>query len=321
MLAYSGRGHFVIETVDLSRQVVEIISLIRASGSKNVELRLNLDDGLPSINADVSQLQQVVMNLVINAAEAVGTRPGYVEVSTRVQTIGDEELRANLTRQSVSAGDYVVLTVSDNGTGMDPATCQRIFDPFFTTKFTGRGLGLSSVLGIVRGHKGLLTVNSWPGEGTTFRVFFPAGGQPVQERPAAAKTALSEGTILVVDDEEIVRRVVSAVLIRQGYTILTAANGLEAIEIYERSPDSVDLVLLDMTMPLMGGEETLRRLAAIKSSVVVVAMSGFNEREAKVRFGGGIAAFVHKPFSAAQLAASIAAVRRSKVADPDAALS
>lgn len=144
-----------------------------------------------------------------------------------------------------------------------------------------------------------------------FRVFFPAGARPVREAPAAAETALGEGTILVVDDEEIIRRVAAAALLRHGYKVLAATNGLEALEIYAKSPDSVDLILLDMTMPVMGGEETLRRLAAIKPSVVVVAMSGFDEREAKSRFGSGIAAFVHKPFSVAQLGASIAAVRRA----------
>jgi PAS domain S-box-containing protein len=311
MLAYSGRGHFVIESLDLSSQVTQIMSLIRASALKNVELRLNLAERLPAIDADVSQLQQVVMNLVINAAEAVGGRAGYVEISTHAQTVGDREMKANLARQAVAPGEYVVLTVSDNGSGMDPATYARIFDPFFTTKFTGRGLGLSSVLGIVRGHKGLLTVKSRVGEGTTFRVFFPAAARPVQEAPALPEAASGEGTILVVDDEEVVRRVAAAALMRHGYKILTATNGLEALEIYARAPDAIDLVLLDMTMPVMGGEEALRRLATINPSVVVVAMSGFDEREAQSRFGSGIAAFVHKPFSVAQLGASIAAVRRA----------
>jgi PAS domain S-box-containing protein len=311
MLAYSGRGHFVIESLDLSSQVSQIMSLIRASALKNVEVRLNLAERLPAIDADVSQLQQVVMNLVINAAEAVGSRSGYVEVSTSAQTVGEEELKANLTRQTVAPGEFVVLTVTDNGSGMDAATCARIFDPFFSTKFTGRGLGLSSVLGIVRGHRGLLTVKSRPGEGTTFRVFFPAGARPVQAVPAVAESEQGEGTILVVDDEEIVRRVASAALMRQGYRILTASNGLEAIEVYAKGPGAIDVVLLDMTMPVMGGEETLRRLAAMNPAVVVVAMSGFDEREAKSRFGSGIAGFVHKPFSVSQLGASIAAVRKT----------
>ena len=166
MLAYSGRGRFIVEPLNLSMHVAQIVSLIHASIPKNVDLRLALDNNLPTIEADASQLQQVIMNLVINGAEAIESAHGVVEVRTGTQEVGDAELLANLSRQDVPAGQYVVLTVQDNGAGMDEETQARIFDPFFTTKFTGRGLGLAAVLGIVRGHKGLLTLDqpSWRGD-------------------------------------------------------------------------------------------------------------------------------------------------------------
>jgi PAS domain S-box-containing protein len=313
MLAYSGRGNFVIESVDLSKQVAQITGLVQASIPKNVQLRLALANDLPPIEVDVGQLQQVIMNLIINAAEAV-TGSGAVEITTATEPVGDTELEANVTRQTAPPGDYVALTVADNGCGMDEQTCARIFDPFFTTKFTGRGLGLSSVLGIVRGHKGLLTVSSRSGEGTKFRVFFPMAGRPAEADPAPVETVVGEGAILVVDDEEIVRKTVQASLTKSGYRVLLAANGEEALRIFRKAPNSVDAVLLDMTMPVMGGEETLQRLREIQPDVIVVAMSGFDEGEAKSRFGGGIAAFVHKPFTASQIATAIDAVRRTRAA-------
>ena len=307
MLAYSGRGHFVIEAVDLSRQVVQITSLIQASIPKNVELRLSLAKNPPLIDADISQLQQVIMNLVINAAEAVGTASGSVEISTSVNNVGEEELRANATRNTPPPGEYVVLTVEDTGHGMDEGTRARIFDPFFTTKFTGRGLGLSSVLGIVRGHKGLITVNSHLGRGTKFRVFFPMSTLAVSREPTPAAPPPGKDTILVVDDEEVVRRLAKIALERAGYAVVTAVNGQDAVDLYSGNPLRFDMVLLDMTMPVMSGEEALKELLKIRPDAVVLAMSGFNEREAKQRFGSRIVGFVQKPFTAGQLAARIAA--------------
>jgi len=192
---------------------------------------------------------------------------------------------------------------------MDEGTRARIFDPFFTTKFTGRGLGLSSVLGIVRGHKGFMTVDSQVGVGTKFRVFFPLSttGVPLAANPA--QQAPGNGTILVVDDEDVVRRIAKIALQRLGYAVVTAVNGREALQLYSSNPGGIDMVLLDMTMPVMGGEDALKGLLEIRPDAVVLAMSGYDEREAKQRFGNRIAGFLQKPFTPTQLGAKMAAAR------------
>jgi two-component system, cell cycle sensor histidine kinase and response regulator CckA len=282
ILAYSGKGQFVVERLDLSRQAQGIASLLEASIPKNVSLVLDLAAGLPPIEGDSGQIHQVIMNLVINAAEATAPNPGKVRVATYLEDSGEKS--------------RVVLEVRDWGHGMDEDTCSRIFDPFFTTKFTGRGLGLAAVSGIVRSHKAEIRVDSSIGEGTTFQVFFPAamGAAPRrrQETPALKK---GSGTVLVVDDEEIVRRIATLALQRSGYTVLTAANGREAIETLSLNPQ-VDVLVLDLMMPVMSGWEALEHLRRIKPNVKVVASSGYTEAEAMRRFGSGISVFVQKPY-------------------------
>lgn len=312
MLAYSGRGRFVVEALDLSRQVIQIVSLIQASIPKAVELRFSLDNNVPVIEADSSQLQQVIMNLVINAAEAI-TGHGVVEVRTSVQEVGEEQLGAAIVRHAGAPGKYVVLTVRDDGVGMDEATQARIFDPFFTTKFTGRGLGLSAVLGIVRGHDGLLTVDSRPGQGTTFQVFFPVASAPPEPRPAPQSfVERGSGTILVVDDEALVRSTAKGALSRAGYRVLTARDGQEGAQLFASNPEGIDLVLLDMTMPVMGGEEALQRMREVHPDVMVLASSGYDEREAQQRFGAHIAGFLQKPYTAAQLTGRVGQILRRR---------
>ncbi len=309
MLAYSGRGHFVIERVDLSRQIGRMINLIHASMPKEVELRMSLAEDLPLVEVDASQLQQVILNLLINAAEAAGGR-GVVQVKTSVEVVGEQELRANLARTEPLPGCYAVVAVEDNGCGMDEGTRARIFDPFFTTKFMGRGLGLSSVLGIVRGHKGIITVDSTPGAGTTVCVYFPIAeihhpAPPVRARENQAVT------VLIVDDEEVVRQTAGRALRGLGYEVITAANGVEALHIYAAEAHRINVVLLDTMMPVMGGEETLRRLHETWPEATVLVMSGYQESEVRERFGGRTAGFLQKPFTAGQLAIKIHAALRS----------
>jgi len=186
---------------------------------------------------------------------------------------------------------------------MDTQTLSRIFDPFFTTKFTGRGLGLAAVLGIVRGHRGAIKVYSHPGQGTTFKVFFPVSiGQRISRVKESVPVSLyGTETVLIVDDEEPVQRMATAALIKYGYQVMQARNGREAVEAFQRNPDGIGLVLLDMTMPVMSGEETLKQLKSLRENVLVIASSGYNEIEALRRFGQGVGGFLQKPYRAAQL--------------------
>jgi two-component system, cell cycle sensor histidine kinase and response regulator CckA len=306
MLAYSGRGRFVVESTSLSRRVGKLRPLLQASVPKNVRLEFELADQLPPVELDAAQLQQLVMNLVINGSEAVGPAEGFVRVSTRSQCLDECSLLHVLEGREIPAGDYVALEVQDNGHGMDLETQSKIFDPFFTTKFTGRGLGLAAVLGIVRGHKGAIRLVSEPGSGTTFTVFFPPTerAEPARQRSLMSATSGS-GCVLVVDDEEIVRRTARISLEHHGFTVLLAENGAEAIEVFKKSAADVSLVLLDMAMPVMSGEQAFPRLIEIRPDVPVIASSGYDQAEALARFGHGLAGFLQKPYTARQLAAKV----------------
>jgi PAS domain S-box-containing protein len=304
LLAYAGKGRFIAQAVDLSELVGEISQLVRVSIPQSLQLQLDLGKNLPAFSADPGQIQQVVMNLIINAGEAMGEKPGVVVVKTGVQELDEEYISLVLSSQGVGPGKYVYLEVRDTGSGMTREVADRIFDPFFTTKFAGRGLGLAAVLGIVRGHRGAIRVYSAPGKGTTFRVFFPAaqGGHPTRKTPVF-QDLMGMGTILVVDDEEMVGRLARAALQRYGYDVVSASNGQEAVEVFQKDPDGIAAVLLDLTMPVMGGEETLRRLQSIRPEVKVILSSGYSEVEAVKQFPeGGPADFIKKPYTPAALA-------------------
>jgi CheY-like chemotaxis protein len=269
----------------------------------------------------VAQLQQLIMNLAINAAEAIPeTRQGTVLVITRAQEAGAEYLEA-LGAADAVPGNYVVLSVHDNGVGMDDATLSKIFDPFFTTKFTGRGLGLAATVGIVRGHKGVLKVFSIPEQGTTFKVLLPAG-TALRRQPVAMgvpSRLTGQGTVLVVDDEPVVRKLAANSLQRYGYTVITAENGREGLERFRELLPQLRLVLLDMTMPVMSGEEALENMRQINSRIPIVMSSGYNEVEAVARFAGkGISGFLQKPYTAATLGEKVRKVLREaeEVATP-----
>jgi CheY-like chemotaxis protein len=311
MLAYSGRSRFHKKPLDLSAEVRQIANLVQASIPKNVRLNLRLGEDVPAIEGDSSQIQQVAMNLLINGAEALGLEPGTVEVRTLVRRAEQSELAAGVTRPVAQAGRYVVLEVRDTGVGMDEETRARIFDPFFTTKFAGRGLGLSAVLGIVRAHHGALIVESRSGCGTTFRVFFPCATACKQTASAWTAETHGSGTILIVDDEDIVLRMAESVLNDAGYDVLSACNGSEALDLYAAQSGRIDAVLLDMTMPVMGGGEAMEHLAKRWPDATVIATSGYDLQESERRFGGRTAEFLQKPYTAAQLTAKIAAVVRS----------
>jgi PAS domain S-box-containing protein len=307
LLAYAGKGRFIVEPVNLSALVDDLSPLLRTSIPRTVQLRLDLDRHIPSIMADVAQLNQVVMNLVINGAEAVTEgRSGMVSVTIRPETLDAPCIDETPAAVELAPGAYVSLEVQDTGCGMAPEVQARAFDPFFTTKFTGRGLGLSAVLGIVRGHHGTLRVTTTPGQGTIFKLLFPArAGARIKSTRSAAQGRRSlsgTGTILVVDDEEIVRRTATSALEHAGYSVLQAGNGREAIALFEQQHGGIDLVVLDMTMPVMSGEETLLVLRMRYPDVKVVLSSGYDEVEAIQRFADkGLAGFLQKPYTARTL--------------------
>ncbi|MEX2263168.1 MAG: PAS domain S-box protein [Bryobacteraceae bacterium] len=309
LLAYSGKGQFVIVPVAISHLVREIGSLIRTSLPKKVELRLNLDDDLPAVEADAGQIQQVIMNLVINGAEAIGeASSGYVSVATSLQRMDLEYIRANFPQNDLLPGDYILLEVRDSGAGMDEATQARMFDPFFTTKFTGRGLGLSAVSGIVRGHKGALSVQTAPGEGTIFRVWLPAtGSRPDHSREAGELRNLEgSGTILVVDDEQLVLQTAMHTLEHYGYKVLLAENGSVGVDLFSAHRGEIEMVLLDLAMPVMSGDEAFDHLQRIDPNVKVVLTSGFSEVEATRRFAGKtFTGFLQKPYRSSALAEKV----------------
>jgi signal transduction histidine kinase len=266
MLAYSGKGRFVVQQVDIAELIRETLPLIQASVPRTVQVSVENGKGCPPVEIDVAQMQQLVMNLVINGAEAIlKGQTGSVTVTVSEVSVYDSHVGATGLPQDLEAGRYVCIEVRDTGCGMDEATKARIFDPFFTTKFTGRGLGLAAVLGIVRGHKGLIQVDSAPGEGSTFRVLLPAAVAQDREPQKLADQQIpaelvGAGTILVVDDESIVRQVAQQTLRRAGYEVLLAGNGQTALEIFRQRAAEIRLVLLDMTMPVMSGEQTFHRV-------------------------------------------------------------
>lgn len=309
LLAYSGKGRFFVQPVDLSNVVREIGALLRSSIPRNVALQLDAETPLPPVLADSAQLQQLVMNLAINAGEAIDEqRGGTVVLRTGVEEITQPIEGAEYGQPTLPEGRYVTLQVTDDGCGMEDDVKSRIFEPFFSTKFTGRGLGMSAVLGIVRGHSGLITITTQRGRGTCFRVFFPVHEGEASKRPAASpKVDLrGSGLILVADDEEIVQRVARNALVRYGYDVLLAENGKVALELYRERRHDLALVLLDMTMPVMSGEETLQAMHEIDASVPVIATSGHNEVVAIQKFAGrGIDAFLQKPYTGAQIAEKV----------------
>jgi two-component system, cell cycle sensor histidine kinase and response regulator CckA len=306
MLAYSGKGHFMVEPIDLNALINDLAAMLKVSVSKNVVLRYNLDRTIPAIRADASQMRQVLINLVTNASEAIGEKSGVIAISTWALNCSVDYLRAaRFADLEPAPGLYTYLEVTDTGSGMDADTLHRIFEPFFSTKFTGRGLGMSAVLGIVRGHGGAIRIDSHPGQGTALRVLFPAADAEDLARPEPMPepaSMIDQGTILLVDDDETVLAVGRRMLEKAGFDVLTAADGREAVAIFfERAPDII-CVILDLTMPHMSGEQAFARMVEQQPEVRVILSSGYNEDEIVDRFDEHRpAGFIQKPYRADEL--------------------
>ena len=305
MLAYAGKAAFVTAPVNLTTVVRDTAVLLEATVGRRVRLELNTFDQLPAVLGDATQLRQIVTNLVINASDAIGDRTdGTVTVRTFMREMVPESFAAAVQSPALKAGNYVGLEVTDNGGGMTPEVAHRIFEPFFTTKFSGRGLGLAAVLGIVKSHRGALFVESTQGEGTVFRLFFPASGVQIRE-PApdpSLQPAPLKGTVLVVDDEAAVRLVALKALRAAGLELIEASDGQAGLQAYREHADTINLVLLDLTMPGLSGDETLRQLRALAPKLPVIVMSGYSEAETRGRCASlGVSGYLAKPFEISDL--------------------
>ncbi|HPO14500.1 MAG TPA: GAF domain-containing protein [Candidatus Hydrogenedentes bacterium] len=300
MLAYSGKGRFIVEPLHLSEIVEEMSHILEVSIAKNATLKYHFAQNLPAIQADATQMRQIILNLITNASDAIGENSGVITITTGVTHCDKAFSGAAYAPENLMEGPYVFLEVSDTGCGMDRETQARMFDPFFTTKFTGRGLGLAAVLGIVRGHKGAINVYSESGQGSTFKVLFPADMHTSIETrvtEVAFKEWKGSGAILIADDEAMVREVGQEILETLGFQVYVAEDGVEALRVFQEHRGEIVCILLDLTMPRMNGEETFREIRRVHPYIPIIMSSGYNEQEVTQRFAGkGMAGFIQKPY-------------------------
>jgi len=306
MLAYSGKGQFLIQPIDLNDTVLKIADLVGAGLSGGTEILFDLDPDLPPIEADEAQITQLVLNLMTNGVEAIGEAPGTLRITTSALDCTADSFGGTLMEGGdVEPGRYVVLVVEDNGVGMDKDTQEKIFDPFFTTKFTGRGLGLAAVLGIVRGHQGTLNVESTRNEGTCFTVYLPQSLLDIVDAdspPPALNAMAGPCRILLVDDEASVLEVGRRMLEFKDFEVCCAKNGAEAIELFRRDPSAIDCVILDQTMPGLSGLETCRILREIQPTLPVLISSGYTNEDVIERDNQSLqVGFIQKPYRVEQL--------------------
>jgi len=300
LLAYAGKGRFLLAEVDMNRLVQEMTQLLSVSISKKAVIRYDLAPSLPVISGDPSQIQQVVMNLVTNASEAIGEdRSGLITLRTGDQILDDAYLACVAPSPPSFPGHFFSPWGGDSGCGMTPEVVDRIFDPFFTTKFTGRGLGLSAMMGILRSHHGSIKIYSEPGKGSTFKVFLPALDQPAAASPQAVESQewSGQGMLLLVEDESHARAVARASAEQLGFQVIEAADGREGLELFKQRHAELVLVLMDLTMPHMDGREAFLCMRALDPAVPVVLTSGYSEQEVVGDFlGRGLAGFLPKPY-------------------------
>ena len=307
MLTYLGKGLTAKKELNLNELVRDNAEMLWTTTSAAVSTELHLSPELPAITADIAHIQQVVMNLISNAAESILEQPGRVRITTGTQNCDQACLSASLLEEKPTPGRYVFLEVSDNGCGMSKETLQRLFDPFFTTKFTGRGLGMSAVMGIIRIHNGALFVESEPDKGTTFRALFPVSEPalptPVQEPvipPPESESPVKRlsGLVLVVDDEKPVLKICTKMVQLCGFTVITACDGIDAVAKFREHADEIAVVLMDLTMPNMDGITAMNEIYRIRPDIKVILSSGFNEEELSDRLADQPpSGFIRKPYS------------------------
>jgi PAS domain S-box-containing protein len=314
MLAYAGKGPLRVESLDLTHLVREMAQLLESSVARRAQLIFDLDEHLPSIQGDAAQISQVVMNVITNAAEAVADGGGCIEIRTG-SLMRQGPARTDWIGEDLPPGPAIYFEVVDDGCGMPPETLARIFDPFFTTKFTGRGLGLAAAIGIVRGHGGVIEIETHPGRGTRFRVMFPTSGR--REMASAAEAIAiadwsGQGTVLVIDDDEGVRDLVGETLERSGLCVLHAPDAATGVDVFERHAEAIDLVILDRSLPAPRGEEPFDAIRRLRPAARVLLVSGYSEERAAAPLAGkGLAGFLQKPFLPERLLERVRAALQS----------
>ncbi|MCM0080568.1 response regulator [Geomonas sp. Red32] len=308
MLAYAGKSPLVQSRVELRALVQEMVEMLRSAMKKNVTFDFEESGVLPEIMGDKAKIQQIVMNLIVNAAEAIGEQTGVVTVGLSSREL-DSGQEADFLGNPIPAGSYVCLKVADTGCGMDEETRKRIFEPFFTTKFTGRGLGMSAIIGIVKSHAGALQVGSTPGVGTIFKVYFPISTGAGDAKASPLRTADSregdpggQGTVLLVDDEPELRAIGAILLKAMGFSVLTAEDGGGAVHLYEERKADIDLVFMDLTMPKMDGIKAYQEMRRLSKTVPIVICSGYDNNEISLAIKQDLlAGFVSKPYQTEQV--------------------
>ncbi len=312
MLAYSGRGKFVTKIFDLRDLIRDMMSMLEISISKKAVLTCHLDDPVPPIEADPSQIRQVLMNLVINASEAIGQRSGGISLTVGVKECRVADLEQNFVGESPRPGSYVSLEVADTGCGIDVATRKKIFQPFFSTKYAGRGLGLAAVMGIVRSHKGMIRLQSEPGTGSRFTILFPAASGAAEHLVGPQEGELAwkgSGTVLLADDEETVRVTSGRMLQHLGFEVIFASDGREAVEQFRKATGegrAIACVILDLNMPFLDGYEVMREMKSRRADIPIILASGFHEQDVLQKcIGEKPCGFLQKPVQIKELATAL----------------
>jgi len=317
MLSYTGHGKLMLEEIDLPGLIKEMYQFIEISTSNKCIFKYDIGENLPTIQGDAGQIRQVIMNLIMNASEAIDGNNGTITLKTGKMSCSETYLSENYPEENLLPGTYLYLDVSDTGVGIPEDIQSKIFDPFFTTKFLGRGLGLAAVHGIIRVHRGAIKVYSKNGEGTTMRLLFPALRylqEKEKEKEIIVREVYGNGrTVLVIDDAEDICTVATKLLGKSGFTVLTASNGKEGLEIFRTRCEDISLIILDVAMPVMSGEKAFKELKRIKSDVPVIITSGYNESHAMSRFGKTeIAGFIQKPYRGKDLIEMVKSLARNK---------
>jgi PAS domain S-box-containing protein len=318
MLAYSGKGYLFTKELNLTRLVEESSAMLSAVVPSAISFEFKLDPAIPFVTADAGKLLEVIVNMVSNAAEAIGEAAGLITLSTGVRDFEQAVLNTSRFEEKLAEGRYVWLEVHDTGCGMDGDTAYKLFDPFFTTKFTGRGLGMSAAYGIIRAHKGAFLVESKLGYGTTILFLLPIAGHLDEQadHPVAVEAVPNHihgpRTILIVDDEEMIRSVSTAMLGECGFETIEAADGEEALRIFREQGDRIDLVLLDACMPQMDGLMVFKELRRIRPEIKVLLATGYSKQQVAAQFSGlGLNGFIQKPFTLDRLSDGVRRVLKA----------